>query len=101
MSFIVPFGLFPLYLKQLFSSASIFVMQLLLIYGNSGNQPFSVNINEFEFENNAISLFFSVVRPRAGRFGIIKVAKETKYNICKKRLVVDFLYNCVVNVQVL
>jgi hypothetical protein len=32
------------------------------------------------------SLFFSVLRPRAGRFWTTKVAKQTKENFCKKHL---------------
>ena len=51
--------------------------------------------------HKAISLFFSVLRPRAGRFWLMKVAKQTKENCCKKRFFMEFSVNHVMIAKVL
>jgi hypothetical protein len=44
--------------------------------------------------DKATSLFFSVLRPRAGRFYTTKVAKQTKANLHKIHLFIKFSFNC-------
>jgi hypothetical protein len=53
------------------------------------------------FAFKAISLFFSLLRPRSGRFWTIKFANQSKENLYKLRLFVKFPYNCVLNAKVL